>query len=356
MKKTLESISSLVTTSFNYQKIKDKLVFCGFQHEQSIRGDNYRKTFQRIILPVLIGSTIIAAFAFVPYVADSVYHSLQKPNNQTNMRPISKELMSYYFDSCSSASGDLAGKASVAFLYSKYKQAPEEMDELIQREETYTLKADEVIHCYYVTNDVYDAVQKELLHASPDDFLMPWRGLTSYFNRYNSWDEYLKNQKIMELDVSVGAQSIKTIVDDYYLLDIVRYYNDLSIDNYSFVGFVDYDIENNQALINVDNTADSIKYFSYSFTNPNKLSNRPNYCFLWALDYNSLKIAKENGVEVINETFGYLSHDDNPHYYDDLDECVIKKTYVGSVGKKDYYDVTFDFVKLIELFGFNKEF
>ena len=42
----------------------------------------------------------------------------------------------------------------------------------------------------------------------------------------------------MEIDFNIETNQIKENINDYYLLDIVRYYNDANIENFTFVDFV----------------------------------------------------------------------------------------------------------------------
>ena len=335
-------------TFSTYEKIKSKLNFDGFPSESIMKASP--KKAVSIAIPVTAICTIaVAATIVIPITSK---HQSNVQSNQISMKPISNDVLSFYLKNSSFGFNDIPSGTSVGMLYNTYKQKPEQIADLAQKKKIVSLSAESSLRCYYVTKEVHEAIEQQLF-AEPDDFMLPWRGLTTYCYGYNygSWSNDLKNAQLMEVVIDANTNQIDTNINDYYLLDIVRYYNDSSIENFTFVGFVSYSADDNKVLINLNDSKDSYKYCSCTFTNPNKLQNIANYSYVYLLNYHSFEITQEDGIEVVNDTFGYL-HRDDPHYYDEIDNCIIRKTFIKSQANYDFYDVTFDYEKLVKLFGF----
>lgn len=353
-KRIINCINENIPSANTYKNIETKLDFSGFQTGTTPLTKTKKPL--KFIIPIFATCTVVVVAAIV--IPITLNNHL---NNQTNyhviadMNPISDEMMSFYLESTSFiGSGDIPQGTSVGGLYNTYKQRPENMAELAQRKEIYTLSGENQFHCYYATKEVYDKVSEQLNFPPANDSLVPYRHLTAYFDGYNNgnWSDELKSQQLMEITVPTNSNYIEYKIENYYLLDIVRLYQDPNIDNFSFIGFANHQvIEGNQASIKKDSLKDSYKYFSCTFTNPNKLTKKINYSYLSVLDFHSFEITKESSKEVVVDTFGYL-HRDDPHYYDEIDNCIIRKTYIKSHVNCDFYDVTFDYDKLVKLFGF----
>ena len=334
--------------NFNtYEKTKSKLHFDGF-HSGNIMKASPKKALS-IAIPVTAVCMIAVIAAIV--IPITLKHQSNVQSNQIAMKPISNDVLSFYLKNTSFGSNDIPSGTSVGMLYNTYKQKPEQMADLAQKKEIFSLSAESSLRCYYVTKEVLDAVNQQFV--PPSDFMLPWRGLTAYCYGYSygSWPDDLKNAQLMEAVIDASTNQIDTNINDYYLLDVVRYYNDPNIDDFSFIDFISYSADDNQALVNLVTSKDSYKFCSCTFTNPNKLQNIANYSYVYLLDYHSFEITQEDGIEVVNDTFGYL-HRDDPHYYDEIDNCIIRKTFIKSQGNYDFYDVTFDYEKLVKLFGF----
>ena len=346
-KRIIDNINESIPSSKNYKSIESKLDFNSFQ-AGSTPNVKTKKPL-RLIMPIsAICITIVVAAIVIPV-------TLSKKNNRLVLNPISNEMMSFYLENTSfNGSGDIPQGTSVGGLYNTYKQRPEKMAELAQRKEIFTLSGENQFHCYYATKEVYDKVNEQLNFPPAEDSLIPYRSLTAYFDGYKNgnWSEELKCQQLMETIISSNENYVETRIEGYYLLDIVRYYHDPNIDNFSFIGFANHDTtNNNQALIKKDVLKDSFKYFSCTFVNPNKFVIKANYNYLSILDFHSVEITKEGSKEVVLDTFGYLRRDD-AHYYDELNDCIVRKTFVESYANCDFYNVTFDYDKLVKLFGF----
>ena len=363
MKKTLNQISALVPNNPNYKGVADKLNFDSFQGEAITQPK--RTKVLRIVIPTASVCTLaIVAAIVVPITLNN--HLNDQTNNHViaDMNPISDEMMSFYLENTSfNGSGDIAQGTSVGGLYNTYKQRPENMAELAQRKEIYTLSGENQFHCYYATKEVYDKVNEQLSFPPAYDSLVPYRHLTAYIDGYKNgnWSEELKSQQLMEITVPTNSNYVENKIEDYYLLDIVRLYQDSNIDNFSFIGFANHEvIEGNQASIKKDSLKDSFKYCSCTFTNPNKLTKKINYSYLSVLDYHSFEIEMENNIEVVKTTFAFDSRhadvNNDLTYYDDINECIIKKELLDSSNNYGYlyerYNVTIDYNKLMVLFGF----
>lgn len=331
-----------------YEKIESKLNFDGF-HSGNIMKASPKKAL-RIVIPFTAICTVAVVAAIV--IPITLKHQSNVQPNQIAMKPISNDVLSFYLKNSSFESNDIPSGTSVGMLYNTYKQKPERMVDLAQKKEIYSLSAESSLRCYYATKEVHEAVEQQLF-AEPDDFMLPWRGLTAYCYgyRYGSWPDNLKNAQLMEVVIDAETNQIETNINDYYLLDIVRYYNDSNVDDFNFIDFISYSKDDDQTLINLSESKDSYKYCSCTFTSPNKLQNIANYSYVYLLDYHSFEITQEDGIEVVNDTFGYLHRDDS-HYYDEIDNCVIRKSFIESQANCDFYDVTFDYDKLVKLFGF----
>ena len=342
-KRIIKNINNSIPSSNKYKNIETKLDFNGFQTGNIPKT---RKSLKLIIPISAICTALVVAAIVVPV-------TLSKQNEQTILNPVSDEIMSFYLKNSSFGSADIPEGTSVGGLYDTYKQRPEKMAELAQRKEIFNLKVENKIHCYYVTKEVLDAVNQ--LFVPPDDYMVPWRNLTAYGYGYYGFSEDLKAQKLMEVEVDTDVEKIQAKIDNYYLLDAVRFYTDSSIDDYYWIDFVNYDIKEGLAIINASGFKDSYKYCSCTFTNPNKLREEEiliyNYNYVSVLDFHSFEIMQEDDIETVNETFRYI-HIEDPYYYDELNDCIIRKTFVDSYGNRDAYDVTFDYQKLVKLFGF----
>lgn len=272
--------------------------------------------------------------------------------SQYKLEPISDELMSFYINNISSGSGDIPSKTNISTLYNAYKQSSEQFAELTKYQSVYTLTGEDKYRCYYVTKDVYDVVQNRYRFPWSNSML-PCRGLTVYFDGYNngSWSDVLKSHKIMQAELDVSVNSISFKQGEYYLLDIVRYYNDPQIDNYYFINFVSYEDYGDEILIKDNNHSGSFKYCCFRFKPRGSILFLSDYVFICSLVYVGVEIINENDVEVVKERFLY-THSADTHYYDDLEKCVVGKTYVESGSNYDTYDVTFDYSKIAKLFSF----
>lgn len=345
--KTLNNIASLVSNTPKYKGIESKLDFTSFANEAIYRPN------KRNVLKVAIPVTAICMVAVIAAIVIPITlkHQSNVQSNQIAMKPISNDVLSFYLKNTSFGSNDIPSGTSVGMLYNTYKQKPEQMADLAQKKEIFSLSAESSLRCYYVTKEVLDAVDQQFV--PPSDFMLPWRGLTAYCYGYNhgSWSDDLKNAQLMEVVIDAKTNQIDTNINDYYLLDIVRYYNDPNIDDFNFIDFISYSEDGNQVLINLSESKEFYKYCSCTIINPNKLQKRINYSYVYLLDYHSFEITQEDGIEVVNDTFGYL-HRDDPHYYDEIDNCIIRKTYIKSQTNCDFYDVTFDYEELVKLFGF----
>lgn len=274
-------------------------------------------------------------------------------NEQAALKPISEEVMSFYSNNISlnGGSGSIPSRLNISSIYNSYKQSPEEFNALMGGKTIFTLNGENKYHCYYVTKDVFEAVQNGLNNNAPrTDNVFPWRGLTVYIDSYKhgSWSEELKNKQIMEADLDISFTSINIKNGDYYLLDIVRFYSDSQYNNFFFVDFVQYDKQDGEALIRIDSQKNSFKFCNFKFLP--RTENPSDYAFVITLNNTSFEIILESNVEVVKERLNYL-HTFDQHYYDEIEECIINKIYVGSGSNFDGYDVTFDYNKLATLFG-----
>lgn len=323
-------------------------------------------------LKVVVLVTIVCTFAIVSAIVIPIVASKVKSNNIQNestlvedktsemdMKPVSNDLISSLLGNITFASGDIRTGTSVGGIYNTYKQSPEKMPDLAEKIEFFSLRSENIFRCIYAKKEVCDAVENESSYYDlMENSVYPWRGLTAYFFgiRYDdTWTDELKNSQLMEIDFNIEINQIKANVNDYYLLDIVRYYNDANIENFTFVDFVSYSKKNNEVLINFSESKGSLKYFSCTFTSPNKYNKQRDFTYLCLLDYHGVEIVQDDEAEIIKDVFRYSNKTD-PHYYDEIDACIIEKKFIKTYADYDYYEAIFNYDMLMKLFGFFNNF
>ncbi len=361
MKKELKKIKSLINQTPKYQNIENKLDFNDFNDEpvQKVNHHHWLKVF----IPVTaIGlAMIIAVSIVVPNLSTNKQNKINVsvtptseqviPNKETHMEPVSEDVMSFYLNNTQFGSDNPAEPTTVWTLYNRFKQYPEEWHLFQENKEIYDLVAESKIHFYYVTKEVYDAVDQVLKTVSVYDSELPWRGLTAYIYAQNNGNgstflsEELANQPIMEVVLNDEIDCIEKVVNGYYLLDIIRYYNDLDYENFYYIDFVPYQIINNQITIKTSELRMTFKGFDCTWHNREIRSSKAGCCYFSSIKSLCSEIILKNNVETVEERFKYLNLTDDPQFYDDLEKCIIEKTSIGS----NTYNIIFDYQKLLAL-------
>lgn len=365
MKKELNNIKSLIDQNPKYQNVEKKLDYNDFNNApvQKRKPNNWLKVFIPVTAICLI--MIVAASIFVPNLLSNNQNRMNNlpisssqqttPNKEAHMEPVSEDVMSFYMKNAySKGSAQPIQITTIKDIYNRYKNDPENFNIMKENIGVYNLVKENKLHCYYVNKELHEAVEDQLKHGRrTSDIFLPWRGLTAYvegFHYYNL-SASVEDPQIMEMSVDIDIDSVDLVLNDYYLLDIVRYYNESSFEDLVHIDFVSYTESSGKAVIGASDTKDSIKYCSWTY-NPisSYLKTKKYYGFFWTVDYASFEITLENGIEVAKERFVFNQSD--PSFYDDIEECIISKSnlYEGSNSKS--YDVTFDFNKLVKLFGF----
>lgn len=294
--------------------------------------------------------------------SSNVIQSSETTKLSYNLKTIDEMVMSY-FDTVKFGATDVPETTTVLGLYNCFKQNKERWTLYKQNKVVYNLSSEDKIRCYYVKKDVRDAITKVLNTVGVSDSLLPWRGLTAYLYARNNGNgsiylsKELANQPIMEVVLSDETDCVDVMVDGYYLLDIIRYYNDLDFGNFRFVDFVPFENNNNFITIKTNELKKAFKGFDASWIKREVRSANIGYHFFPDIDYICSEITIKDNIEVVEQTFEYNSYldDTDQHYFDDLDECVIKKTPIVSElnFNKEKYNIIFDYQKLMTLFGFN---
>ena len=365
MKKELKNIKSLIDQNPKYQNIEKKLDYSDFNNSTvpQTKQNNWLKVF----IPVTaIGlAMIIAVSIVVPNlsirkqskinVSDTPTSEQVILNKEAHMEPVSEDVMSFYMNNAYSKGSYVPRPiTTISDIYKLYKNDPEEFNEMKKNIGVYNLVKENKLHCYYVNKELHEAVNEQLKHGRrTSDIFLPWRGLTAYvegFHYYNL-SASVEDPQIMEMSVDIDIDSVDLVLNDYYLLDIVRYYNESSFEDFFYIDFVSYSEISGKAVIGASDTKDSIKYCSWTY-NPisSYLQTKKYYGFFWTIDYLSFEITLENGIEVAKERFVFNQSD--PSFYDDIEECIISKSNLVEGSNSKSYDVTFDFNKLVKLFGF----
>lgn len=361
MKKELKNIKSLINQDSKYQNVEKKLDFSDFNNVpvQKAKQNNWLKVF--IPVTAICLTVIIASGIVVPNLLSNKQSRMNNlpisssqqttPNKQVVMEPVSEKTMSFYLNNTQFGSDNPAEPTTVWTLYNRFKQYPEEWHLFQENKEIYDLVAESKIHFYYVTKEVYDAVDQVLKTVSVYDSALPWRGLTAYIYARNNGNgstflsEELANQPIMEVVLNDEIDCIEKVANGYYLLDIIRYYNDLDYENFYYIDFIPYQIINNQITIKTSELRMTFKGFDCTWHNREIRSSKAGCCYFSSIKSLCSEIILKNNVETVEERFKYINLTDDPQFYDDLDKCIIEKTSIDS----NTYNIIFDYQKLVFL-------
>lgn len=276
---------------------------------------------------------------------------------QYDLHPISSDVMVLYARTTIGVYVEPGPSCTIGSLYEYYNSSPNYLSMFQGKQKVYNLAAESKIHCYYVSKDVHDAVETILAVIGRTNGI-PWRNLNAYIYGYNYgkgstlFSEELLNQPIMEAVLSDETEHIAAMVDGYYFLDIVRYFNDLDYDGFSFIDFVPYQFNDNE--IKIDNSG-FIKTYRCLVCRSNNPNVRPEGCmfqYFSHVDYGSgIEILTKDNVEVLRDKrFLYDTYKD-ANYYDKLDECILEKTYVETSLRGDVFDIIFNYQKTMTLLG-----
>ena len=355
MNKTLNRISSLVPNNPSYKNIASKLNFDGFQIEPITQPKRIK------VLKIAIPVTAICLLATVAIVVPLALNNNSQQKEIVFNPSFDEMIASCLSNPVSQSDTEIPSYpiANIGNMYISYKKNPDTMSSRAKNNEIFTLKKESKLHCVYTTKDIYEKVRD----AGPIDIdggivSTLDNGLSIYANlcRSNQIEYETENKKLKEVIVDDG-NAINIFFDDYYLLDIVTYYKDANYENNYFVNFVQYSNDGEHAIIDETTNKSNLKYqIFYLYSNPSKLSDvlndkRSTYFYKLKLDVYCLKLEKEDDLEVANSVM-YYDHDAEPHYYDEIEKCIIRKTFVRSWLSADEYDVVCDYKKMAQLFGF----
>ena len=285
--------------------------------------------------------------------SDSSVTSIEKP--QYNLHPISTDIMSLYARTIIGTYVEPGPSFTVASLYDYYNKYPEDWHLFQENKMTYNLAAENKIRCYYVSKEVRDAVDTILTVVGRTNGI-PWRNLNAYIYGYNygkgssAFSEELVNQPIMEAILPDKTTYIDEIVDGYYFLDIVRYFNDLDYEGFSFVDFVHYQFKDNRIKIDNSEFIKTYRCLVCRFSDANVRREGCMFQYFSSVDYGAgIEILTKDNKEALRDKRFVRKTNSDTHYYDRLDECIIEQTYVERSLSGDVYDITFDYQKAMNL-------
>ena len=283
------------------------------------------------------------------------------------LKPPSSDLLSFYKQSIVDISyANDAKRTSIGTIYDTYKQNYDGLEKLLENKYTYELALENYYyHCYYIQKDAYDEVinsSKNWEAPSLTNLLNTSTGLIDFLSGSNAqaFSEETMKQSVMEMTVNSELSPIPKQLGDYHLLDIVSYYHfyngiggtyNPSFEYRKLIDFMDYEIKDGYVYITKANSKSILKYFSYTFANPKQyLYNNDafKYGYLADLAWSGYKIENEFEKEIIKTTFAYRK-DYEASYYDDIETCIIQKTYSKTDNLYDYYEVVFDFEKITNM-------
>ena len=283
------------------------------------------------------------------------------------LKPLSSDLLSFYKQSIADVSyANDAKRTSIEIIYDTYKQNYDDLEQLLENKYTYDLAFEHYYyHCYYIQKDAYDEVMnssKNWEAPSLTNLLNTSTGLIDFLSGSNAqaFSEETMKQSVMEMTVNSDLSPIPKQLGDYHLLDIVSYYHfdnrtggtyNPSFEYRKLIDFMDYEIKDGYVYITKANSKSILKYFSYTFANPKQyLYNNDafKYGYLADLAWSGYKIESEFEKEIIKTTFAYRK-DYEASYYDDIETCIIQKTYSKTDNLYDYYEVVFDFEKITNM-------
>lgn len=289
-------------------------------------------------------------------------------DSKYNLKPISNDLMSFYERNINLDEGSQEyHPLSISYLYDTFKNKPDYFVSIKEKYMQYDLIGENKYHCYYVTIDILDASNKaKPIFGSNYTIYFSVRGITNYFIARNTsmFSKEMMNQPILEMEVSSSIESVPTKIDNYYLLDIVRYYQPQANDNitsepHSFICFSTYSEIDGYALIDQEANKDTLTFCGNAYHDYLDILPLNNYYLLNIFDYYNLEILNKNNVAVVIESFAFDSAytKDNPAYYDDIESCIVSKEYAETTNygnnTREFYDIVFDYKKIEGLFGLN---
>ena len=299
-------------------------------------------------------------FLFLSACNNNEAHSSTYDSNKLSL--VSKSVLDFYKKTLDLYYADVEPTGdpeySIAYLYECYKKTPLVFEEKYRHSgREISLAGEDHCICYYVSK----AFIEDIVYPFGLESSVIMDGLPGYFYLVDGYNKSV-DCNLYQYSVSVNETSIPKYIGDYYLIDVVRFYQSSSEKDIKFVDFVGTKLEEQYRIINQERRNDTLKY-RYGFNGEIDHHNG----FIW-LGYNlpsgpwisnvlansSLQIVKENENDVVKETIVYHQPniDSDSGYYDELNECVLSKDLI----EKSYYDVrphyliAFDYFKLLRLF------
>ena len=284
-------------------------------------------------------------FSFSSTKSNESSHSLSEQLHY-DLKPIPDDLTSYYKSNFNDEIGEPDQGIGIAGLYRLYKEDKERLMRQLEYKCVYDMSLETSYRCYYLRQSAYDEFLAANIRGCEFNYWLnsAYSGLVSFFSGINMhrFSEETMNQPIMELIVDSKTESIPNKIDDYCLLDVVRYYrfNNTKIygeynPNYEpqiVIDFMTFESGDELAIINKKETKDRYRFFNSSFAKPEDFFNYNTqyykFSFFAKLTWfiGREEIVEENGVDVINAGLYYYKNVD-PSFNDDLEECVIRKVF-----------------------------
>lgn len=289
--------------------------------------------------------------------------------SQYELKPISDELASYYKSNFDFKDFEPDPGIHIAGLYRLYKEDKEQLMRQLEYKCVYDMSLETSYHCYYLHQSAYNEFLTKHLPGCSFNFWLnyAYSGLVSFFAGINEhvFTEETVNQTIMEFVVDSNKESVPTKIDDYCLLDIVRYFRFNNTEIYGefnpdyepriVIDFMTFERTGELATINKKDTKNRYRFFNCFYANPKTYFNyNSKYKFdffarlIWFFGKEEITI--EDGIDVVKTKLGYYK-DRELSYYDDLEACIISKTFLESGNEYDSYEVTYIFDKINKLFS-----
>ena len=216
-----------------------------FSHNNSsaeIKPSKHR--FTKILIPVVSFCILFGTAAIVVPIA------IDKSNQQKEL--VFDTSLDEFLSCCfnyslhRNADAEPPPKTTVTSIYDAYRNNSDWMNEIRKTCETYTLHEEKAYHCVYAKKEICDIVN-EIDHSDYYSFPQtPISGTTVFVDlcKYGPLDfetesKLLKERIYPDDSIYVDFQ----IDDDYYLLDVVKYYKDPNYNNY-FVDFTNFSMDN----------------------------------------------------------------------------------------------------------------
>lgn len=317
-----------------------------------------KRRFSKIFIPVAAFCVLTVTIAIVVPIAIGKNNQQKELVFDTSLDELLSCCLIYPFHG--RADAEPMPKTTISSIYNIYKNDSDLMSEIKQSCEAYTLFEEKAYHCIYAKKEICDIVND----VDPSEYRafpqMPRCGITIFVSlcKYGPLDYETESKLLKERVYQNDSNCVDVqIDDDYYLLDIIKYYKDPNFDDNYFVDFISFSSDGQNAFLQntesnpVNRYLYCNLYYPYTRLSSDLPDEKYKYFYKHTLDYLSLEVEKRNNINVVEDMFYYCSQY-NSSYYNKIDRCIIDKNYLYTENDFSYFNAVFNYRKLVRLFGF----